>query len=310
MLDETTTEESTEESESTTSTEESAENSSTSETSEEKEDESQETETETETESETTESSNPILTDEEKARRQELLGSTDKEVRDLKSEHGRERKAWEDERREYLALLKAKENIDSGDTSTTDDGEPEYYQPSQPFKNEDGTINMDALAEWNLHTNQKLFHELQKAQKQIEDLGGDVTGIHQTAAEAKQAQEFKQRYGLSDEVFSNYQTIKQERGELDAIDYLNIERKEAEGIAAAQAHRDQQRTNNGGAPALNTGGAMTQTTQDSASIAEQAAKEILAMPRGDDRNDAVMDVPFKYPQEVSSQILKLVVDGS
>ena len=308
MLDETTTEESTEESESTTSTEESTENSSTSESSEESTEESQDTDTE-ETDTDTSESQEPILTDEDKARRQELLGDSDKEVRDLKSEHGRERKAWEDERREMLAIIKAGKQIEGQDsTSTADDGEPDYYQPSQPFKNEDGSINMDALAEWNLHTNQKLYHELTKAKKQIEELGGDVSGIHRTAAEAKEAKEFQARYGLSDEVYSNYQRIKTERGDLDAIDYLNIEKKEAEGIAAAQAHRDSQRTN-GGAPALNTGGAMTQTTQDSASIAQQAAKDILAIPRGDARNEAVLDVPFKYPQEVSSQILKLVVDG-
>ena len=309
MLDETTTEESTEESESTTPTEESTENSSTSETSEESTEESQETETETKTETETSESQEPILTDDEKALRDELLGSTEKEVRDLKSEHGRERKAWESERREMLAIIKAGKQIEGqDDTSTDDDGEPNYYQPSQPFKNEDGSINLDALPEWNLHTNQKLFHEFQKAVKQLEDLGVDVSGIHRTAKEAKEAKEFQQRYGLSDEVYDNYTRIKAERGELDAIDYLDIERKEAKGLEAAQALRDQQRTS-GGAPALNTGGVMTQTTQDTASIAEQAAKEILAIPRGDDRNEAVLDVPFKYPAAVSSQILRLVVDG-
>ena len=313
MLDETTTDESTEESESTTSTEESTDDTSTSKSSEESTEESQDTDTntdtDTDTDTDTSESQEPILTDAEKERRQDLLGDSDKEVRDLKSEHGRERKAWEDERREMLAIIKAGKQIEGQDnTSTDDDGEPEYYQPSQPFKNEDGSINMDALAEWNLHTNQKLYHALKQAEKKIEELGGDVTGIHRTAAEAKEAKEFQARYGLSDEVYENYTRIKAERGDLDAIDYLNIEKKEADGIAAAQAHRDSQRTN-GGAPALNTGGAMTQTTQDGASIAQQAAKEILAIPRGDARNEAVLEVPFKYPQEVSSQILRLVVDG-
>ena len=261
-------------------------------------------------EQESSESEDGSLTEVEKQRREELLQGTGKEVNDLKSQHGREKKELQQQLAEkdaVIAALSQNNSNTNGDTTTgtSDNEEPTFHTPSGDFLNEDGTLNKEALDEWNYLSNQKLYHEMQSMKKTLESLGIDVSEITTSATRSQEAADFKRRYGLSDEVFANYQSIKESKGEFDAIEYLNIEKKEADAIKAAQAHRDNQRSpnlfSNGGAPMSPTG---------DENIAEQVAKEILEMPRGDSRNSAVQSIPFKYPRDVSSQILRLVANGS
>ena len=296
-----TTEESTETDESTSSGDESTEESSTSTSSDKESQESQDTDESSDDE---------ILSAEEVERREELLSNLDEKERlDSKSQIGRIEKEYKQKISELNAVITATKTTDdkSGSTASDDDDEPQYHTPSQPFHNEDGSINEDALSEWNYLSNQKLYQKLLEQEKQLKALGGDVTSFQKTEAQTKAAQVFQKRYGLSQEVFENYTEIKNEKGEFDAIEYLEIERKEKQGIDAAQAHRDTQR-----APVASLIGSDSARSSPSGedNVAEAIAKDILAIPRGDKRNAAIQGVPFNYAQDISSQILRLVVDGS
>ena len=252
------------------------------------------------------------LTTEERARKESLLGgdTKSKELNDTKSRLGRVEKESKAREAELLGIIEAQVS-NAGDGKQTPasnndgDDEPNYHKPSQDFANEDGSLNVDGLAEWNYLSSQQLYQRLLKAEKAVQDLGGDLSTIHSTAQGKEEAAAFKQRYGLSGEVYTNFKEIQESKGDLDAFEYLTIEKKETDAIQAAQAHRDSQRST---APFSNDG-APTSPTGDGNDIAAQVAKEILDTKRGDDRDTAVQSVPFKYPQEVSSRILRLVAQG-
>ena len=264
-------------------------------------------ETQSDNDNESDSGSEPTLTPEEQARRDELLAGTkgtDKEADDLRSELGRERKKREEERQTHLAIIDAlSKGGDAKPTSESESEEPELYTPSAPFLNEDGSINREALDEWNFRGNQFLESEIDKLKETVKELGGNVDNIHLTAKEKQEAAEFQKRFGLSEEQYRNYKDIKETRGDLDAIEYLEIEKKEAQAIKAAASHRDKER----GAGALSFGndGAPPAINSDTDAL-DKIVKEINTIPAGDERAKALAEIPFKYPQEISSQILRLV----
>ena len=259
-------------------------------------------------------SDDEILSQEERQRRDELLGTgADKELLDQRSQFGRIEKEYKEKIAELNGVVNALKvnttdgGMNSASTQTDDPEQINYHTPSAPFQNEDGSLNEDALAEWNLLSNQKLYAKQMEIEKKIESLGGSVTSFEETEAKSKAYQEFNKRYGLSREQYENYDRIKSERGDFDAMEYLDIERKERKAMEAAQAHREQQRIPS--SSLLTSGNAAPTVSQDQEAAA-QIAKDILAIPRGEKRNEAIQAVPFTYPGEVSSRILALVVDGS
>ena len=251
-----------------------------------------------------------ILTPEERELRDSLLEGGDKETNNLKSQFGRERKAWEQERAELLkivdqatsAIAEKSGNGQSNGQSGADDGEPTYYTPSQEFLNEDGTLNLDGIGEWNYRAAQMHQHELDQLKQMIKDLGGDVSGIQQRSEESQAAEQWAEKYGVKPESYLNYKRIQQEQGEMAAFDYMRIEQKEAQGIQAAEAHRQAER---GTAPPISNG-TPPPTVTEQGQTAEQVAKEIMDMPYGDARLEKLTSVPFDYPGEVASHILRLV----
>ena len=301
-----TTEETTETDESTTSGDESTEESSTSTSSDEASQKSQES---------TDSPDDEILSADEIQRRENLLSNLDEKERlDAKSQIGRIEKQYNEKIAELSGVITAMKAVNSEDNGNSDtasndnaDSEPNFHTPSQPFLNDDGSLNEEGLSEWNYLSSQKLYQKVLEQEKQIKELGGDVTSFQETEAQTKAGHAFQQRYGLSQEVFQNYNRIKNEKGEFDAIEYLEIEKKEKQGIDAARAHRDNQRQP--AASFIGSGSARMSPSADE-NPAENVAKEILSLPRGDKRNAAIQSVPFNYPSDISSQILRLVVDQS
>ena len=250
------------------------------------------------------------LTDEDKERRAELLaGTTEKVENDVRSTLGRE---WKEERekneQEKAELRTIIDTLSRGgetrpaDEKTSD--EPDLHRPSGEFLNEDGTVNKEALDEWNLRSTQYLNHKVEGLETLIKDLGGDVSQIHVTAEEAEQAQEFQKRYGLKPEQYQNFKSIQKNKGDFDAFEYLELEKKEATVIQAAQAHRDKQRS-----PGLMTNDGAPTTIAASDDAIESVVAEISKMEFGKERTTLLASIPFKYSTEISSQILRRVANS-
>lgn len=240
-----------------------------------------------------------ILSQEERDRKEALIQSATKETNDLKSQHGREIKAKDDEISRLTNLVE--KLTDKKEESVSNDSEDDdLFVPSGPFHNPDGTINEDTMPEWLLRNQQIQGKEMKSTQETLKDIAESLKVSRQNEVDREKASKFKDKFGLSDESYAVYQSLL-EKDEVEAADYLWLERKEIEGQKAAVELQQQQR---GNAPTVLTTDAPSQITSQDDGI-EAYAQQLASMPFGTERDEAFYDVITNVPEErVASRILE------
>lgn len=241
-----------------------------------------------------------ILSQEERERKERLIQSaTAKEINDQKSAHGRELKAKDDEISRLTNLVD--KLTDNKDESVSDDSDDDdLYVPSGPFHNPDGTINEDTLPEWVLRNQQIQGKEMKSTQESLKEIAENLKTSRQNEIDRAKASKYKEKFGLSDESYAIYKSLL-EKDEVEAADFLWLERKEAEGQKAAIELQQQQR---GNAPTILTTDAPTQVTSTDDGV-EAYAQQLASMPFGTERTNAFYNVVKQVPDEqLASRIIE------
>ena len=260
--------------------------------------------------SEDSDSKEPILTAEEAALLEEFEDSTKKELNDIKSQQGRERKAAQQREAELLAVVeKLTEVVDktqNGNTDTQDENaEPDLYTPTQTWENEDGTLNLDGMPEWNYRALQQHQAKLAAITKQLEDLDINVKDVQQTGQDVLEAEQWSKEFGISKEDFQNYRDIQKTQGEREAFKYLTIKRKQIEGQKAAAAYRDQQRGSTQPPPMSN--GSPPQPARSNEDVVAAEVERIGKMEYGPTRTTELSTLFNRLPSDVARAVLAQVV---
>ena len=248
-----------------------------------------------------------ILTAEEQALLDNYEDGTQKEVNDIKSQHGRDIKIAKQREQELLGIIdKLSTPSDNGKEENDDQGEkePDLYTPTQPWENEDGTLNLDGMSEWNYRALQQHQETLKKINKQLESFGININDIQSSSQEQQEAAEWGKKHGISEDDFRHYKTIQKDKGEMAGFEYLTLKRKLVDGQKAAQAHREKER---GNTPVTMTPGAAPVAARADGNVVTTEAERISKMKYGENRTTALSSLHDKYPTDVASAIIRQVV---
>ena len=245
-----------------------------------------------------------ILTTEEKARKDELVNASQKHQNDLKAIQGRERKSWDDEKQQLHSVidtLKNAVNTNNGNsTANPADSDDDLHNPSQPWMDENGNLNLEALPEWLLRASQVQDKSVKKANEEITALRNTLTGIQTDGKAVVEAQNWQNKFGISADDYNVFENLKKTQGDIAAFEFLNITKKEVDGQRAAQAQRDKER---GRAPIFSSGDAASPVRESSDEI-DSLAQELANEPFGEERTMKLYEIHERVSSpEVASAIL-------
>ena len=253
-----------------------------------------------------------VLTQEEQALLDEYENSSKKEVNDIRSQHGRERKSWEDKENELMSIIDQLSRAQAGNAQQENsagaepNNEESLYMPTQPWTNDDGSLNVDGMPEWNFRALQQHQNTIKELEQRIESLGGNVTGIQKESQLETEASQWNQEYGISKDEYQTYRNIQENQGDREAFKYLTLKTKQIEGIRAAEEYRDQQRT---GAAPLSAGHAAP-GVQSQGDVISAEAQRISQMPYNAERTMELASLSDKYPTDIASAILRQISQNS
>ena len=225
---------------------------------------------------------------------------------------GREQKKWDTERQQMLdeinILKKAVANNDSDNsqssnpTSTETETDP-FFQPTGPWRNQDGSINWEAAPQYLLRYAQQQGGNIKDLEKQVTEglasLRNEVIGIQSESKAAAEAQEWKNKFGILEENYQTFKNLLDTKGQLAAFEYLSLTKKEVDGQRAAMELQEQQR---GNVPILNAGTPPVNVKEQENNV-EALAKQIAEMPFGPERTNAAYEVSERVDPLTASAVL-------
>lgn len=239
-----------------------------------------------------TEESDDGLSDAERQREQEILAEQ-KRISDEKAAEGRRRKKIEQDTEEFKQRQRQREE---------EKEEVDLTPPATPYKNDDGSINHEALAEWNMWgigVMKKNYEELEAKTKEIDDT---IENIRTRDQINNESQNYQDRFGVDKQTVDEYIGIKEAQGEIAATEYLLIQSKKAEALKAAQEQRDKEHTIN--VPIGNN--AAYVPVNKAGDTIDTVVAELRKIPRGAELITKLQEVRETYSPEVASVIIAKV----